>query len=224
MPEIFDRVLAAQIRAASYCFQPGLQIYELPKIMHEETANTNEQLQNLRDGDSEAAGALWDKFFDKLVATADSTLRTFPTLDSGEDVALSALHSVIHGLKENISKYAGVCNRESLSRILVTITRRKAIDAMRFATRDRRDSRKLQPLNDVPPAVDTQPSHEDTVAFAEEYNRLMGLLRSDELRRVAELKLSGCTNLEIATKIGRAERTVRSKMELIRLTWSKELD
>ena len=41
------------------------------------------------------------------------------------------------------------------------------------------------------------------------------------LRQIAEWRVEGLTNVEIAGKLGRAARTVERKLELIRLIWEK---
>ena len=69
--------------------------------------------------------------------------------------------------------------------------------------------------------------HEPTPDFAlqtsEECQRLLDLL-SDELREVAELKLQGFSNSEIAQQMGVVERTAERKLNLIRKHWSEDLD
>ena len=60
--------------------------------------------------------------------------------------------------------------------------------------------------------------------MAEEFRRLLALLRDPEWRSGALWKMEGYTNDEIALKAGRSVRTVESKVRLIRDIWQKESD
>ena len=53
----------------------------------------------------------------------------------------------------------------------------------------------------------------------EEFSGLLDLLPDEELRQVALWKLEGYTNAEIASEIGRHERSVERKLQIIRGIW-----
>jgi DNA-directed RNA polymerase specialized sigma24 family protein len=55
--------------------------------------------------------------------------------------------------------------------------------------------------------------------MTEEVERLLEKLGDDTLRNVARWKMDGLENEEIAQKLGRTERSVRRKLELIRVEW-----
>ncbi len=59
--------------------------------------------------------------------------------------------------------------------------------------------------------------------MAEQYDLWMRGLNSEELARLAEWKLEGFTNDEIAAKCGRTTRTVERKLNLIRKILVHEL-
>jgi DNA-directed RNA polymerase specialized sigma24 family protein len=67
---------------------------------------------------------------------------------------------------------------------------------------------------------------EPTPAFAaqvsEECRRLLGCLASPDLEAIAQWKLEGYTNEEIADRLGRSLGTVERKLRLIRTIWEKE--
>ena len=71
--------------------------------------------------------------------------------------------------------------------------------------------------------VTKEPTPDMLAAINEEYQRLLGALKQ-ELQTVARMKLEGYTNREIATTLGRVERTVERKLERIRHTWLKEVE
>jgi DNA-directed RNA polymerase specialized sigma24 family protein len=85
----------------------------------------------------------------------------------------------------------------------------------------------VERLDDDRAAVDQLISREPTPEFAaqvaEEYQRWMGALDDQELTRLAEWKLEGFTNDEIAAKSGRSARTVEPKLNLIRKILIHEL-
>jgi DNA-binding NarL/FixJ family response regulator len=56
--------------------------------------------------------------------------------------------------------------------------------------------------------------------IAEECGRLLGLLDED-LRAVAMWKMEGETNEQIATRLGKAPRTVERKLRIIRGLWGE---
>jgi DNA-directed RNA polymerase specialized sigma24 family protein len=78
----------------------------------------------------------------------------------------------------------------------------------------------LPSLDDV---VGTEPSPEFAAQVAEECQRLLQKLDKPDLKKIALWKMEGYTNKEIATKLGRVERSIERKLDLIRKTWEKEM-
>jgi DNA-directed RNA polymerase specialized sigma24 family protein len=70
--------------------------------------------------------------------------------------------------------------------------------------------------------VGEEPTPAFAVQVAEEYEQLLERLGDPNLRSIAQWKLEGYTNSEIATRLGCVERTVERKLDLIRKTWEKE--
>ena len=82
-------------------------------------------IAKLTDGDQQAAQALWDGYFSKLVRYAHRKLEGLPCRAADEeDVALSAMHSFCRGMAAR--RFDKVEDREDLWKLLVTITARKA--------------------------------------------------------------------------------------------------
>lgn len=67
-----------------------------------------------------------------------------------------------------------------------------------------------------------EPTPEVAAQVAEEAERLLNCLPSQELIELALLKMEGFTNNEIAKRWRKAERTVERKLNLIRKIWSKD--
>ena len=121
--------------------------------------------------------------------------------------------------------------RNDLWRLLVTMTLNKARGLATKHTRERRDVRRQSgnaagDADDAAPALvleqmeAEQPDPETAALLNERFeNRLKCL--SPDLRQVALWRLEGYSNKEIADKIGRVERTVERKLDLIREKWEQ---
>jgi DNA-directed RNA polymerase specialized sigma24 family protein len=68
----------------------------------------------------------------------------------------------------------------------------------------------------------SEPTPELDAGVADECRRLLGLLGDEALRRVAQRKLEGYTNAEIAAELGCVESTVERKLQRIRRLWESE--
>ena len=184
---------------------------------------------DLRAGDQDAAGPLWDRYFDRLVRLAGSRLRAAGTTSAeadGEDAALSALQSFCAGAARG--RFSGLANRDDLWRLLVVITARKVQAHARRGRRQKRGGDAVRNATDLgnreePLGLDrivgTEPTPEFAAQVAEAYDNLLAALGDDSLRQVALARLEGYTNDEIAARLGCARRTVARRLDLIRQTW-----
>jgi DNA-directed RNA polymerase specialized sigma24 family protein len=71
--------------------------------------------------------------------------------------------------------------------------------------------------------IGDQPSPEFAVEVADELERLVRRFDDPSLRIVAQRKLEGFTNSEIAKALRVSTRTVIRKLELIRQEWDEEV-
>lgn len=94
-------------------------------------------LNQLRDGDADAARDLWERYFSRVVAVARDKLRSSPqrTFD-GEDVAVDVFDSICRGIR--VGRYPNLDNREDLWRMLFVMTVNKSADRQRHELRQRR--------------------------------------------------------------------------------------
>jgi DNA-directed RNA polymerase specialized sigma24 family protein len=67
--------------------------------------------------------------------------------------------------------------------------------------------------------LSAEPDPELAAQAAEQCNDLFNALPDDELRQIAAWRMEGLTNAEIATRLGRVERTIGRKLERIRAIW-----
>ncbi len=188
-------------------------------------------LRELEAGHDHAAQQLWDVFFERLVRLVQERLRRTHRLGTdAEDVALSAFASFCRGVENQ--RFSELTDRQSLWRLLVSITVHKVLHVQRDHNRLKRGGTLRQVeltadsadgLSPVEQIVGREPTPEFAVEVAEQYDRWMQALKSEELARLAEWKLEGFTNEEIASRWGRSTRTVERKLNLIRKILIHEL-
>jgi DNA-directed RNA polymerase specialized sigma24 family protein len=186
-------------------------------------------LRRLEAGHNLAAQRLWDVFFERLVRLAQERMRTHDRrVADAEDVALSAFASFCRGVENR--RFPELIDRKGLWRLLVSITIHKLLHLQRDQNRLKRGGafRQVETVEgDERAAVDQLISREPTPEFAaqvaEQYELWMRALDSDELTQLAQWKLEGFTNDEIALKSGRTTRTIERKLNLIRKIMVHEL-
>ena len=177
-------------------------------------------LEGLKVGESTAAQELWNQYFTQLVAVAHSRLRQAGGVVSGEDVALSALKSVMLGVQAN--RFPELTDRNSLWPLLVTITAQKSIDHCRRENAKKRSRELTHQLENMRAIVGNEPSPEFAIEVADEMERLVAKFDDPILRKVAQLKLEGSTNDEIAEQLSISVRTVIRKLNRIRQEWEED--
>ena len=189
----------------------------------------------LRAGNRGAAQQLWQRYFPRLVGLARKKLRGLPRRAADEeDVALSAFDSFCRGVEQG--RFPQMGDRDNLWELLVLLTARKAIDLRHHETRQKRGGGKVggeSALEGGPGREDGGVAIEQVVGaaptpalaaqVADEFERLLGLLATEELRAVALMKLESYTNAEIADRRGCALVTVERRLRLIRTAWEREL-
>jgi DNA-directed RNA polymerase specialized sigma24 family protein len=193
-------------------------------------------LQQLKQGDREAIGPLWQRYFTRLVHLARSQFPRTQTTGaaSAEDAALDAFASFCR--RAEVDGFARLFDRDDLWQILVMLAFRKRCNQIQYEQRQRRRpaggrvylASALEPDGGEAGALFTnmlsrEPEPSLVVQAAEECRRLLAELEDDQLRQVAQWKVEGFTNEEIAAKLGRAVSAVERKLSRIRHLWEKEL-
>lgn len=168
------------------------------------------------DQSSVAEQQLWNRYFTRLAALARNRLQDLPPHNQDdEDLALSAMNSFFARAKDD--HFSQLHDRTDLWQLLAKITVRKTVNLRSRAKTKKRDGPVIEANLEFIAANEPTPAM--LAAFNEELQRLMERL-DDDLRQVARLKLGGYTNAEIATVIGRVERTVERKLDRIRKKWA----
>ncbi len=186
-------------------------------------------IHEIKEGESAAANALWEHYFEKLVRLARRKLDGMPRrIADEEDVALSAFDSFCRAAKKG--RFPDLADRDGLWRLLIQMTARKAVDLIRYNERKKRkvlgesaigdaDATEAQGIAQV---IGDEPTPEFAAMVTEEYERLLALLEDRELEEIAIAKMEGFKNAEIARKQGCAVRTVERQLNLIRRKWGQE--
>jgi DNA-directed RNA polymerase specialized sigma24 family protein len=191
-------------------------------------------LRQLEAGNADAARLLWRRYYRELVELARARLGTTPRrVSDEEDVALSVFRCLCEGAARG--QYATLVNRQELWQLLATITGRKVIDQQRLLGQQKRGGGRLRGDSVLPKNGEDgcgmgfdqlsgdAPPPEVLAVAAEEYQRLMGILDDDRLRQIAQCKLEGYRNEEIAERLGLACRSIERKLQRIRQVWQDEL-
>jgi RNA polymerase sigma factor (sigma-70 family) len=188
----------------------------------------------LKEGEAEAAQQLWNRYSSRLVRVAKERLGSSPCgIGDEEDVAQSVFRSIFRGAAEG--RFDQISTRDELWWLLLSSTKRKAVDHIRREAAQKRggqlSQQRSQSTNGQGAArqfsldelIGSSPTPDFLVELDEQYGRLLDILRNDQLRRIAILRIDGYTVAEIAQKVGVGHRAVERKLQLIRGKWKREL-
>lgn len=199
----------------------------------EPESSVSQWIVGVKRGDSEAAQALWQRYFARLVHLARKKLSDAPVRGADEeDVALSAFASFCQAAEKG--RFPDLADREDLWRLLIVLTARKAVDLIRRERSAKRggghvsgesalvDGRSPEDLDGLAQIVGDAPTPEFAAMVAEECTRLLNLLDED-LRPVALAKMEDYTNREVAAKLDCSLSTVERSLRLIRTIWQASM-
>lgn len=173
---------------------------------------------SLKAGDASAAEPLWERYFARLVGLARRKLASSPQrLADEEDIALSAFKSLCRGASEG--RFPRLSDRDDLWPLLVVLASHKAVDVLRSEGRAKRGGGSQVSADDVQAVLSEEPTPEFAALMNDYCDWLLSQLEPGP-RSVALLKLEGCTNEEVATRLNCGIRTVERRLELIRRVWS----
>ncbi len=191
-------------------------------------------LSQLRCGEYDALQKLWERYSDRLVERARIRLDHAPRqLADEQDIVNSVFHSLCRGAKAG--RFHELQNRDELWWLLLAITRQKIVDHVRRETAQKRGAGFVETEANLAgngtesmgfrldQLVGTTPTPDLLAALHEQHDRLLCLLRDDQLRCVATLRIEGYSVQEIADRIGIGKRSVERKLDLIRKRWAEEM-
>lgn len=179
-----------------------------------------------RAADPNAADGLWRVYFEKLVAVARHRLAAAPPRAAdAEDVALSAFASFWAGAASD--RFPQLTDRTALWPLLVAITANKCTDLIRRETRQKRGGGAFADASAIEHLIADDPPPEFACQVADQLVHLLSRLDATDdptLRRVAELRMNGLNQAEIAAELGCVRETVGRKLKLIELCWAEAAD
>lgn len=186
-------------------------------------------------GDESAAEAIWNRYFARLMALARKKLPEAMRREADEeDVVVNVFDSFFRGTRDG--RFSQLNDRNDLWQILAMLTVRKAAREVERHRRLKRgggtvrgESAFLVPdvalRQGIHEVVSSGPTPDAAASIVEEIRLRFEQLGDNSLRNVAQWRMQGHTNREIAEKLGCQERTVERKLRLIRRLWNEdELD
>jgi RNA polymerase sigma factor (sigma-70 family) len=191
-----------------------------------------ELLAAVRQGDDDATAKLWNSYFQRLVRLAAARLpQNLRRTGDEEDIALSAFHSFIAGIRDD--RFPDLSGPNNLWGLLITLTSRKLNAHLRHQMRQKRgggavrgESVFADSAGEVNRAgigaVNSNSETPDLQAeLAEACDELLDQLPDDQLRQIAIMRMDGFLVDEIAERLEVSKRAVERRLQLIRKTWSE---
>ena len=181
-------------------------------------------LDRWKSGDEDAAGEIFNRYVNRLIALAGSRLsKRLKRRIAAEDIVQSAYRSFFRNAKDRYE----IANSGQLWGLLAAITINKVRTQVKHHRTQKRDinaemSATTSCYGLAPVDVVRTPNAEDEAALLEAFNKA-----TDEMtplqRDVFELYLQNQSASEIADHVQRSQRTVRRTIEQIRSTLENEL-
>ncbi|MEN9554832.1 MAG: hypothetical protein RLZZ232_1118 [Planctomycetota bacterium] len=191
-------------------------------------------LQAVREDDSLASLALWQRYVERLVRLAQKRLSgANRKIVDGDDIASEVFTEFLKGVQD--CRFQRLNDRQDFWQILAMLTERRVIAHWRREQAQKRGGGELLGESALHGAHDNdahvmhnivggEPTPEFAAEFTETLQRLMLSLQDEVLRRLASDQLAGYTQDEMAQRQGIAIPTVQRKLRLIRDTWQQELE
>lgn len=195
-----------------------------------EDGSVTHWIRQLREGDAGAQQQIWNRYFSQLTGIARQRLSDLPRrAEDEEDVVLSALDSFFRRTQQG--QFPLLHDRTSLWPLLLRITIRKAWRAIERHDAQKRGGRRVRGdsvfagrpggLASIEDVLGTEPTPDTVVALQESLQQLINCLDEAPLRQIADRKLQGYSNGEIAQECGVSKRTIERKLRRIRVLWQE---
>jgi RNA polymerase sigma-70 factor (ECF subfamily) len=191
---------------------------EVAKVDLPPTDSFDELITRLRAGDEGAAAALFDRFAGRLIALGRGRLEGALGKEDAEDVVQSVFRSFF--LRQRAGQFT-LTGWESLWGVLTVITLRKCcnrLEHLRAARRDVGREVSLGLLDEAGlgwQAVARDPTPLEAAVLTETVEHVLRGLEPPD-REMLTLHLQGHTLAEISRHVGRGQRTVQRRIELVR--------
>ena len=194
-----------------------------------------ELVQRVREGDDQAIAKLWEDYYQQLVRIAAKRMpQNLRRSGDEEDIALSAFHSFIAGIRHD--RFPDLSGRDNLWGLLITLTGRKVHAHMRHQTRQKRgggavrgesvflDRAGDQTAGGIGGVTGDANPADIQAELAEACDVLLDQLDDEQLKQIAVMRMDGFLVDEIAGRLGLSKRAVERRLQLIRRTWTEQVD
>lgn len=183
----------------------------------------------VKQGDSDAADRLWQRYFERLVGSVRGNLRgQNRRVSDEEDIVVSVFESFYRAAQNG--RFPDLSDRDDLWRLLLKMSARKIIDKRRHDRRQRRGNGvHVQSLDrnrdegEIIQVIGDEPTPEMILIMEESMEQLFAHLGVGQLQEIAVAKLEGYSNAEIAERFDCSERTIERRLHLIREKCQQEL-
>ncbi|MEM6688640.1 MAG: ECF-type sigma factor [Planctomycetota bacterium] len=186
-------------------------------------------IDRVRTGDEQAIGEIWSQYFERLVRIAAGRLpQRMKRAGDEEDVALSAFHSFIAGVRRD--QYPDLSTEGNLWGLLITLTTRKAHAHMRHNQRQKRggggvrgESVFVGSQGDlIAGGLAGVAGDRIQAELGDACEELLDGLGDEQLQQIAVMRMDGFLVDEIAERLELSKRAVERRLQLIRQKWSEE--
>jgi RNA polymerase sigma factor (sigma-70 family) len=195
--------------------------------------SVSDWIAGLKGGDSHCVKRLYDRYWQRLVTLCEHRLRTSrKRLEDEEGIAARVFESICLGAQAG--RFDDINNRDNLWWTMMRLTKSKVVDHIRREEAKKRQQERNESdlrRNDsfteqfrLEGRGSEELSPDRIVEDDEHLEHLFSLLRDDQLRTIALLRIEGYTVDEIASKVKISPRSVERKLALIRATWAATLD
>jgi RNA polymerase sigma factor (sigma-70 family) len=181
-----------------------------------------------------AARLVWGRYFQELLALARNHLSARIRCRVDEEDVLQSMYQSFC-VRQRRGDF-DLANRDELWTVLVRITLSKARNAANRHRQGRRDVRRKSRKGAAEGSRGAAtgaildeigsdgPTPAEAALLNEALERRFKMLSDPVLRQIAQWKLEGYTNTEIATELRCTQRTVERKLERIRVYWENAQD
>ncbi|MEX0824819.1 MAG: ECF-type sigma factor [Pirellulaceae bacterium] len=189
-------------------------------------------IEKVREGDEAATAELWQTYFQRLVRLAARRMpASLRRTGDEEDVALSAFHSFIAGIRGD--RFPDLSGPDNLWGLLITLTGRKVHAHTRHLTRQKRggghvrgesvfvDPAGVQRSEGMGGIAGAEGPADLQAELAEQCELLLDQLPDEQLRQIAVMRMEGFLVEEIADRLELSKRAVERRLQLIRRIWAE---
>ncbi|MFM7117152.1 MAG: ECF-type sigma factor [Planctomycetota bacterium] len=187
-------------------------------------------IRDCRAGSDPAAADLWQRLNERLLRLAARRMPKRGGIVDPEDIAVDAYYSFLRRHRQG--EFPELSTRDDAWRMLFVIVIRKTVNAIRHSMRQRRNPEQngsatfILSISGRPKFMAGPPSNAPCPAtealLAESVQSLLATLPDQQLKQIAQAKVEGFTNQEVAEKLGCSLATIERRLKMIRLIWEKE--